>query len=388
VLFVHAHPDDETIVTGGTIAKLVDSGAAVTVLTCTRGERGEVIPPELKHLEGKRAELAEFRSGELAEAMRILGVADHRFLGSEGARWAKRPARRYLDSGMRWGEHGALPLPDLERESLCAADPEEVAADVAAVIADTAADAVVSYDETGGYGHPDHIRAHLASRQAAQAMGVPFFTIERPDSPRPDTISVDVTAQLERKTEALRAYPTQITVTADRYALSSGPDRPIAAVECFRRMGEGPRAARVAWHDQGLARKSAGSVLALLTGVVVGALATVNHQVSVVWFGVQVPFGVVASLGLVTALLLGLRLFFGTRLMPALAALGLLAALGTLSLAGVGGSVLVPANPLGWVWTFGAPLIALVVLGWPRLGASRHPGRARKITSADTVARR
>jgi N-acetyl-1-D-myo-inositol-2-amino-2-deoxy-alpha-D-glucopyranoside deacetylase len=94
VLFVHAHPDDETIVTGGTIAKLVDLGAAVTVLTCTRGELGEVIPDEFKHLEGAGAELAQFRTGELHSAMHILGVTDHRFLGETSARWAGREPRR------------------------------------------------------------------------------------------------------------------------------------------------------------------------------------------------------------------------------------------------------------------------------------------------------
>ena len=69
VLFVHAHPDDESISTGGTIATLVDRGAAVTVLTCTRGERGEVIPPELSHFEGS-PDLVAIREDELRGALR------------------------------------------------------------------------------------------------------------------------------------------------------------------------------------------------------------------------------------------------------------------------------------------------------------------------------
>ncbi|MBE8146215.1 PIG-L family deacetylase [Brevibacterium casei] len=82
ILFVHAHPDDETIATGGTIAALAAEGDQVTVLTATRGEGGEVIPPEMKALEGDRAGLASVRESEIAEAMRSLGVTDHRFLGT------------------------------------------------------------------------------------------------------------------------------------------------------------------------------------------------------------------------------------------------------------------------------------------------------------------
>ena len=91
-----------------------------------------------------------------------------------------------------------------------------------------------------------------------------------------------------------------------------------------------------------------------------------NHQAALSLWGAQFPIGVVASLVLVLALLAGLRLVFDTRLLPGLAAVGLLASVGLLSLMSAGGSVLVPGNPVGWSWTFGAPIIALMVLGWPR----------------------
>jgi N-acetyl-1-D-myo-inositol-2-amino-2-deoxy-alpha-D-glucopyranoside deacetylase len=365
VLFVHAHPDDETIVTGGTIAKLVDLGAAVTVLTCTRGELGEVIPDEFKHLEGAGAELAQFRTGELHSAMHILGVTDHRFLGEASARWAGREPRRYLDSGMRWGEHGAVALESIGEETLCAADIDEVTSDIAAVIADAEIDVVVSYDATGGYGHPDHIRAHQAARRAAEAMDVPFYAIEPANAPHPAGFAIDVSAQWERKAAALRVYPSQVSVRGDRYALSSGPSLPIPSAERFVRLSA-TAAAASAWDDQGRSGKIAGSLLAFLTGVAVGALATVNHQAALSLWGAQLPVGVVASLVLVLALLAGLRLVFGTRLLPGLAAVGLLTSVGLLSLMSAGGSVLVPGNPVGWSWTFGAPIIALMVLGWPR----------------------
>lgn len=382
VLFVHAHPDDETIVTGGTIAKLVDRGDAVTVLTCTRGELGEVIPEEFKHLEGTGAELAQFRTEELHRAMRILGVTDHRFLGEASARWSGRAPRRYLDSGMRWGEHGAVALESIGEDTLCAADVDEVVSDVAAVIADAEIDVVVGYDATGGYGHPDHIRAHQAARQAAAAMDVPYYAIEPTNAPNPAGFAIDVSAQWERKTQALRAYPSQVTVQGDRYALSSGPSSPIASQERYVRLA--PDAAVASpWDEQGPSGKIAGALLALLTGVAVGALATVNHQVAVSLWGAQVPVGVVASLVLVLALLTGLRLVFDSRLLPGLATVGLLTSVGLLSLMSAGGSVLVPGNPVGWSWTFGAPIIALAVLGWPRsVRAPSHRGSSTATTTA------
>src|SRR4051812_32329976 len=89
ILFVHAHPDDESIETGATMARHAAEGAHVCLVTCTRGEEGEVIPENLRHLTGDR--LGEYRAGELARACAALGVTDRRFLGGEG---------RWRDSGM------------------------------------------------------------------------------------------------------------------------------------------------------------------------------------------------------------------------------------------------------------------------------------------------
>src|SRR5882757_4472262 len=92
LLLVHAHPDDESINNGVTMAKYAAEGALVTLVTCTRGEEGEVIPPELAHLAPDRDDvLGAYRVDELATAMAALGVTDHRFLGAPG---------RYRDSGM------------------------------------------------------------------------------------------------------------------------------------------------------------------------------------------------------------------------------------------------------------------------------------------------
>src|SRR5699024_5573091 len=98
VRFVHAHPDAQTITTAGTIASPVPDRAGATVLTATRGGGGEVIPAELRHLEGDRAGLARVREQEIAEAMRALGVTTHAFLGGT--------TRTFEDSGMEWGPDG------------------------------------------------------------------------------------------------------------------------------------------------------------------------------------------------------------------------------------------------------------------------------------------
>ena len=367
VLFVHAHPDDESIVTGGTIATLVDRGSAVTLLTCTRGELGEVIPPELKHLEGSPERLGEVRANELASAMRVLGVSDHRFLGAENARANGRPPRRYLDSGMQWGPDGAEPLGQIAAESLSAAEFDEVASDIAAVIAAVEPDAVISYNDRGGYGHPDHVRAGRASRRAAGSLDVPFFAIE-PVGSASATLNIDVSAVRERKADALRAHRTQVTVQGDRYSLSSGPSLPIGTAEAFRFV---PAPGELLPWEYGRTgrRKLLAAFGMTVAGVVVGTIATLGHQASVVLLGVPIWFGIAAALGLVAALLTGLRVYFNSRLLPACAAAGMLLATGVLSFLSPGGSVVVPANPPGWVWTFGVAIIALVVLGWPRTSA-------------------
>ena len=98
LLLVHAHPDDESIGHGATMAKYVAEGRGVTLVTCTAGEMGEILVPDIEHLAADRDDgLGEHRRGELEAAMKELGVTDHRFLGGFG---------RYRDSGMKWHEDG------------------------------------------------------------------------------------------------------------------------------------------------------------------------------------------------------------------------------------------------------------------------------------------
>ena len=120
LLLVHAHPDDETINQGATMARYVAEGRGVTLVTCTAGEMGEVLVPDLEHLAAHREDaLGEHRRGELAEAMAVLGVTDHRFLGGFGT---------YRDSGMKWHEDGhAIPADEVHANAFWHADLTEAA---------------------------------------------------------------------------------------------------------------------------------------------------------------------------------------------------------------------------------------------------------------------
>lgn len=371
VLFVHAHPDDESISTGGTIATLVARGAHVTVVTCTRGERGEVIEPSLKNLEGNGAALAEVRTAELRSALAVLGVTDHRFLGDVGARSPQNDLRRYTDSGMRWGVTPtgvptAVAAETSEESSLFAADPFDLLYDLDAVIVDVAPTIIVSYDENGGYGHPDHIRAHQISRASAHDRGIPFYVIEPGSEP---AIAVDVSAVLDRKKDALRAYTTQLVVRGEEFVSPGGQVESISSIERFRRVRP-PSTGD--WKGSSLFTRIATCVLALLVGALTGAILTVSHQASILLGSVVVPWGIIAAVIVTAALLTGLRIVFETRIVAGCAALGLLGVAAFLALQSAGGSILVPSNVIGYVWTFAPVVIAGVVLAWPRINpASR-----------------
>jgi N-acetyl-1-D-myo-inositol-2-amino-2-deoxy-alpha-D-glucopyranoside deacetylase len=207
VVFVHAHPDDESISTGGTIALL---GNRAFVLTCTRGELGEVIPAELRELP-----LAPLREAELGNALAALGATGE-ILGD------------YSDSGMQWGPHGAIAADESPADAFALAPLDEVVAAIGVVLAREQADAVVSYDVDGGYGHPDHVRAHEAARAAADAAGLPFYAISPGGS-----LHIDVSSVLEAKRAALAAHRTQLVVGDDWFELSNGDRHPIAAVESY-----------------------------------------------------------------------------------------------------------------------------------------------------------
>jgi len=157
LLFVHAHPDDETLTTGLTMARYAREGHDVHVLTCTLGEEGEVIPRDLRHLAADREDqLGPYRREELRRAMAALGV-DHQVLGEDPGAGV---LSRYRDSGMAG-------MPSAAREgAFVRADLDEAAALVAAHMQRLEPDVVVTYDDHGGYGHPDHIQTHRVTMAA------------------------------------------------------------------------------------------------------------------------------------------------------------------------------------------------------------------------------
>ncbi|MDT7587485.1 MAG: N-acetyl-D-myo-inositol-2-amino-2-deoxy-alpha-D-glucopyranoside deacetylase [Pseudonocardiales bacterium] len=242
LLLVHAHPDDESITTGGTIARYAAApDTEVTLVTCTLGEQGEVMVPELAGLAAEHADqLGGYRIAELAAASAALGLTDHRFLGGVG---------RWRDSGMVVvaGAFAAAPPPEsLHPRAFCADGQraEQVAA-LAEILAEVQPQVVVGYDPGGSYGHPDHVRAHeitmaaaaaapsvrkvywtvqplgdlaagLAELAGAPARGMPWRLPGADELPSvPDetvTTRVEVTDQLAAKVAALRAHATQLTV--------------------------------------------------------------------------------------------------------------------------------------------------------------------------------
>jgi N-acetyl-1-D-myo-inositol-2-amino-2-deoxy-alpha-D-glucopyranoside deacetylase len=229
LLLVHAHPDDESIGTGATMAKYAAEGARVTLVTCTLGELGEIIPPSLAHLaDGDGTRLGEYRIGELAAACAALGVTDHRFLGGPG---------RWRDSGMMGTEGNDDP------RCFWRADVAQAAGALLDVIREVRPQVLVTYDANGYYGHPDHIQAHRVAWRAFTRAGeyglAKFYATAPPDSPQVTT-EIDATAYFGRKLAAMRAHATQITVSPPNYALSNNIWQQASGVEHYTLLA-GPR---------------------------------------------------------------------------------------------------------------------------------------------------
>lgn len=187
VIAVHAHPDDETLTSGGLLASCVMQGVPVSLVTCTRGEQGEVIGADPLRLEGNPPALGAHRERELAAAMAALGVHDHLFLDEIDAPSITQAIHevteppidmpvRYVDSGMSWvegtlgdGVSGAAQLPDdVAADAFYFSDLDAAATRLAGLISERHATTVVTYEPGGGYGHPDHVRAYQVAVRAVE----------------------------------------------------------------------------------------------------------------------------------------------------------------------------------------------------------------------------
>jgi N-acetyl-1-D-myo-inositol-2-amino-2-deoxy-alpha-D-glucopyranoside deacetylase len=274
LLLVHAHPDDESIGTGVSMAKYAAEGAHVTLVTCTLGEQGEVLVPELEHLAADRDDLlGKHRIGELEEAMRILGVTDHRFLGGPG---------RFRDTGMDVDEDdNAIPPAEVRPDTFWAADLLTPTDLLVEVVREVRPQVLVTYDQHGGYGHPDHIQAHRVAMYAATLAAAPSYRLDLgepwevakiywtamseerlrdglrhlrdsgdattfegmdPDGPMPPfvvpdryiTTEVDGSRYYQQKMDAMAAHATQITLDGPFFALSNNIGNEVWGRESFR----------------------------------------------------------------------------------------------------------------------------------------------------------
>lgn len=264
-MLVHAHPDDETIATGATMARYAAEGAEVTLVTCTLGEEGEILLDEFAHLAADRDDrLGEQRQTELGAAMAALGVTDWRLLGGPG---------RFRDSGM-------IGTPANDKPGcFWKADLLEAATALVEIIREVRPQVVVTYDDFGGYGHPDHIQAHrvthyaIALAQSASfrpelgpAWSVPkaywtafprsilragieamkaqgqtdgFAAMDPDDLPFAVddaliTTEIDASEYLPAKMAALRAHGTQVNVDGGFFALADNVGSQAFGTEYFR----------------------------------------------------------------------------------------------------------------------------------------------------------
>ena len=241
ILLVHAHPDDETINNGATMALYADRGAQVTLVTCTRGEEGEILVPGLSHLASTQQDLlGQHRETELADAMKALGITDYRFLGS--------PTTKFRDSGMMGTD------PNNRPDVFWQADLDAAATILVDVIEEVKPHILITYDEIGGYGHPDHIQAHRVAMRASELstwqiqkiywntipksvisqgmekmkeIGSDFFGAESIDDvpfAKDDefvTTLINGSDYVESKMAAMKAHETQIALDGPFFALSN-----------------------------------------------------------------------------------------------------------------------------------------------------------------------
>lgn len=262
ILLVHAHPDDETLATGGVIARYAAEGVDVVLVTCTLGEQGEIVLSELAGLGAEHADqLGGYRLGELRAACSALGVCEQRFLGGVG---------RWRDSGMVVEPGGRASLPaDLHPRAFAGGPLTEQVVQLVGVLDELRPQVVVTYGPDGGYGHPDHVRAHEVTMAAATQVpavarvfwavrprsavdagitamrgmvGLPFTTPDPGGLPgvadEEVTTVLDVGAQVQTTMRAIRAHATQVRLWEGgggdgAFALSDGVARPVPGWEYF-----------------------------------------------------------------------------------------------------------------------------------------------------------
>lgn len=342
VMFVHAHPDDETLSTGAAIAAVAAAGGDAVVVTFTLGERGEVRDEGLAAVEA--VGVGEVRRAELEAALFALGARGRRIHGWD-------------DSGMSWLKSGkAAAAPDAPPTSMSRADVDDLADALSAAVEEVDPTALVTYDADGGYGHPDHVQAHRASVLVARRYDLPLYV----RTTVPADVSFELEPVRERVLGALAAHRSQLVVDGDEVVHVGGQRRPLDTVEHYRLIETKPRR-RARWSLR---------VGALLAGIVVGVGGTFSHQ--------QLPWGLALSLIAAVGLITGIRAASGSRPMTFAVVIGLVGVIALIAIDPLGRGAfgtersLIPSNPAGWLWSLVPAAASLFALAWPDAEAIRR----------------
>ena len=353
VLLVHAHPDDESLFTGHVIADRASSGAEVMILTLTRGERGRVKLEDLKPLEGNLASMGEFRSNELKNALNQLGDVKHKFAGT----------RAYLDSGMRLNAFGK-PIKSRRSDemSLSSVSTAVISDDIYQVLKQFKPDAVITYNRKGGFGHPDHKKAHEATAMALRRFArdskfrTPQFWVIAEPGERFDA-EVGGVKTAPKKRAALEQHASQVSIGRDTYWLVPGREFRFDTPERLRKASTRP------W----LWLKPVFLALwALPLGILLGFAGTLLHSVTAS-DEARTPIGLAVALVMTFSLAVALRLLRNSRGALYLMSFTLAGTVFWLSRPSPAGDALIIDNDAGNIWIYGSLIICAVVILFPKL---------------------
>ena len=367
LMIVHAHPDDESLFSGHLIAHALRAGAAVKVVTLTRGEMGHAQSKELEYLNNDTQAMALFREQELSKALQAFEGVEHSYLGQ----------RAYRDSGMRINAWGKVGKPrKLDEMSLAAAGTSVVGEDLAQEIKDFRPDTVVTYDVKGGYGHPDHKAAHAAVAWAIRHLQKSrirpqFWEIVEPGKSFDVEFGDEQTAEIKKT--ALQAHGSQIEVSGDEIIYNGKTRMRLSDKERLRKTSPSPI----------LQLKPALTYFwAIPTGVLVGIAGTLLHR-SVDASGF--PIGLVVALAMVSSLALALRLLRNSRGALYLMSFSLIVTVFLMAQRQPGGELFITTDlqgnffeSVGNLWAYGAIVIVGLIMVFPELKGSAWRQQANR----------
>jgi LmbE family N-acetylglucosaminyl deacetylase len=249
--------------------------------------------------------------------------------------------------------------------------PRDLAADLAAAITAIKPDVVVSYaSSASGSSRESEARlVHEATAHATELAGVAFYTASSVPVDRGVAVSTPTAIAVKRR--AMEIYDGEVT--------SGG--RLSTPAEYLRRL----RRREVVIGERSRGERVMLALVSLAIGSLVGLVLTAVHQSAITLFNARVPWGIIAAVALTTTLILGLRLIYDTRIAPGFASLGVLLMSAVLATAMPGGTILVPGNVSGYIWTFAPVLIVLLVIGWPRVNRQASPSSRDNIEKNSPV---